>query len=104
MDIDTDIRMSDHSVPAILLLTKELIPFTLVPAPGYINWFNMCVMVRIMLTSFPHLATIIKLRAVNISREPQLCYALTLFSPVLLPYAPFHWPHTSLSLSKLTPI
>lgn len=103
MDSD-DIRMSDHSVPAILILTKEYIPFTLVPTPGYINWFNTCVMIRIMLTSFPALATIIKLRAVNISRHPQLHYVLTLFSPVLFPYASFHWPHTSLSLSKLTPI
>lgn len=59
---------------------------------------------QIMQASFPGLATIIKLRAINISREPQLCNILTLFSPVLFPYAPFHWPHTSLSLSKLTPI
>lgn len=52
----------------------------------------------------PALATIIKLRAVNISREPQLCYVHTLFSSVLFPYASFNWPHTSLSLSKLIPL
>lgn len=96
--------MSDNSVPAILLLSKERIPFPLVPVPVYMNRFNTRFMVRITLTSFPALATITKLKTINISREPQLYYVLTLFSPVLFPYASFQWPNTSLSLSKLAPI